>query len=653
MSAAEATAEMGIPTEVNNDRLAAEAFNTVNAQEFLDAMPSAAVVFDDALRIVAVNRRSAELIGYNPAHSIGRPLEGIFRTMFERYQRLQTVERDPRFEHHFNGSWYIVRVFPLTGAGRMSMRCIVAGDISIRKAAEFEARENEARLEEATRIAHLGTFKVVWDSEHVEWSPHMYVLHDVSTEFYDTTISNYRAFIHPGDRDHSERIYLDMIAGKAVRDAEYRILRSDGAVRWLRIDTRVLFDADGVPYGSFGVTQDITESKNREQELNDLLRRNATLYEALEVSPIGVAVLTRENERLDFLYLNAEFQRLSLHNSFSLRGHGLETLRPDGNVEAAWENALAALSSSSDGSFEMTCRRRDDTTFLARLEIAPVLDFPGREAVAYVLNLRDITVDRQRAAAMLQSQKMEALGQLSGGVAHEINNLLQPIIALSELGMNIAQSDPVKVQRYLDVIGNSGRKARDIVRQVLTFARRDTPDVASHAIAPLISGALDLAQSGLPPGIALTRYITTGETRAVVNPTQLSQVVLNLIRNAADATDGRGEIKVSLAAVEIDEIEAGRLDIKPGAWLLLVVADRGCGMDHYTVSRIFEPFFTTKPVGSGTGLGLSVVYSVVTGWGGSVRIESEVDKGTSAMVYIPVDPDSARDSGASDVAGSG
>jgi PAS domain S-box-containing protein len=538
-------------------------------------------------------------------------------------------------------------VFPLGGTSS-GLLCITATDVTARKAAEFEALESEARFEEATRIARIGLFKLHWDGTRAEWSPHMYTLHGVTSESFNPLDPRYIDIVHPDDRELAYKIVRTLRTGRPTRDAEYRIILPDGMVRWLRIDSRVLFDADGEPYASFGVVQDITDTKNREHELNDLLRRNATLYEALEASPIGVAVLTRENEQTGFLYVNAEFQRLTLHNSFSLRARTMDALRPSDSIaEEGWLRAMEALSSSVRGSFELICERRDGSTFLAQLEIAPVLDFPGREAVAYVVNLRDITVDRQRATALLQSQKMEALGQLSGGVAHEINNLLQPVIALSELGVDIADADAAKVRRYFEVILGSGKKARDIVRQVLTFARRDAPQLASYAVGPLVSDALDLVQSGLPPGLTLTRRIAEIESRAVISPTQLSQVVVNLVRNAADASEGHGEVNVVLETLALDETAADAAGVKPGRWLRLAVADQGCGMDPYTVSRIFEPFFTTKPVGKGTGLGLSVVYSVVTGWGGNVRVESEIDKGTTAMVYIPIDPPAGAEVGSS------
>jgi signal transduction histidine kinase len=209
------------------------------------------------------------------------------------------------------------------------------------------------------------------------------------------------------------------------------------------------------------------------------------------------------------------------------------------------------------------------------------------------------------------------------------------MLALSDLGQDIADKDPVKVKKYFEVIASSGRKARDVVRQVLTFARRDAPQLAAYAITPLVNDALHLAQSGLPPGIRLEHALGAEEAYAVVNPTQVSQVVLNLVTNAADAMNGDGRIAVKLKVVDLDEAAAGALTVAVGPWVVLEVVDHGCGMDSYTLSRIFEPFYTTKLAGKGTGLGLSVVYSIVTGWGGTLKMESEVDKGTTAMVYIP------------------
>jgi PAS domain S-box-containing protein len=610
-------------------------FGQLTAETWLEAMPSPAIVLDVDMALVAANSRAEDMLQTYPASSLGAPIAGPFRAIADRVRRIAGMETQAWFEHPLGGVWYYVTAYPLRtdGAGRV-LQVIVATDITRQKHAEFEIRESEARLEEATRIAQLGTYKVYWDTEAAHWSPHMYVLHGLSPETYRHNYAAYIEMVHPEDRPLYERYRRLQFDGKALHGAEYRIIRKDGTTRWLRLDGRVLFDAEGESYASFGTCQDVTEGKQREQELKSLLRRNTILYEALDASPIGVAVLTIDGPRPEVFYVNAEFERLTGFKTSSLSKRSIGALRP-GDNGAEWDHVTRALQTSSAGAFELTCARRDGTTFLAQLEVAPVRDHPGRDATVFVLNLRDITVDRQRAEQLLQSQKMEALGQLSGGVAHEINNLLQPVLALSDLGQDIADKDPAKVRKYFEVIASSGRKARDVVRQVLTFARRDAPELAPFPIAALVEDGLHLLQSGLPPEIKLEQVVETGDVMALVNPTQVSQVVLNLVKNAADAMNGEGTVRVSLRAVDLDPAAAAALTLAPGRWIELKVADSGCGIDAYTLSRVFEPFFTTKLAGKGTGLGLSVVYSIVTGWGGALKLESEVDQGTTAMVYIP------------------
>jgi len=609
-------------------------FDRLTAHAVLDAMPCAAVVLDAAGILVAHNAIARDLLPSPDAGEIGRPIAGPFHVMAERARRLAGVGDAVFFEQALHETWYQISAYCLaTRVDGPLLQVITATDITQQKHAEFEIRESEARLEEATRIAQLGTYKLYWDTEAVQWSPHMYVMHGLSPDSFINTPDKYLDIVHPDDREIYEGYRRNQFEGEPLHGAEYRIVRK-GVVRWLRLDGRVLFDADGEPYASFGTCQDITEAKQREHELKSLLRRNAILYEALNASPIGVAVMTADGARPEVFYVNAEFERLTGHKTLSLAKHSIAALQPPGS-DQEWSGVMTALGTSGAGAFELTCLRRDGTSFLAQLEVAPVRDDPARDATVFVLNLRDITLDRQRAESLLQTQKMEALGQLSGGVAHEINNLLQPVLALSDLGREIADSDPAKVRTYFEVIASSGRKARDIVRQVLTFARRDAPQLAPYPIAALVEEALRFFQSGLPPDIKLVQHIAA-RTEAVVNPTQVSQVILNLVKNAADAMNSKGTVVVSLTLEDLDAPAAAALTLAPGRWIKLSVADEGCGMDAYTLSRVFEPFFTTKLAGKGTGLGLAVAYSIVTGWGGMLKLESEVDRGTTAVVYIPM-----------------
>jgi PAS domain S-box-containing protein len=611
-------------------------FDRVTPRAWLEAIMAPAIVLDENAVLIAHNTHAEDLLQHHIVTAVGKPIQGPFKLMVDRVRRQAGLDARAWFEQPIGNSWYRIAAYPLRARpDGPTMQVIIATDITPQKHSEFEIRESEAQLEEATRIAQLGTYKIFWERQTVHWSPHMYVIHGVTPGTSLLERGKYAAIVHPEDQHLHARYMSTQYEGKALNSGEYRIIRKDGSIRWLRLDARVLFDSDGEPYATFGTCQDVTEGKQREQELRNLLRRNAILYEALNASPIGVAVVTTDSPRPEVFYVNAAFEHLTGHKTSSLAKRSIGALIP-GDSPENWDRVTQALLSSGAGAFELKCARRDGTTFLAQIEVAPVRDYPGRDANVFVLNLRDITVDRQRAEALLQSQKMEALGQLSGGVAHEINNLLQPMLSLSELGRDLVETDPAKVRRYFEVIASSGRKARDVVRQILTFARRDTPEVAAYSIAVLTRDALHLLQSGLPPGVKLIENIDTGDAQAMVNPTQVSQVVLNLVKNAADAMNGTGNVTVELTLADIDDAEAAALTIAPGRWIRLRVADEGSGMDAYTLSRVFEPFFTTKVAGKGTGLGLSVVYSIVNGWGGGLKMESDVDKGTAAMIYIPV-----------------
>lgn len=614
----------------------ASSLGALSLTGFIESVANCVAIIDAEDRVVVANRPALALMGRPREAVVGQPITGAFRIFLNRV-RSRTAENAPvLFEHFYDNEWYAIQVYKLLEPKARQptpYTIVTATDITHRKRREFDFIETVAGLEEATRIAQMGTFKTIWETNHVDWSPHMYTLHGVTPDNFSPGGGTYWTFVHPDDRDYVSRVGRDLIAGNPMANAQYRVVLPEQGERWMRLDTRVLFDSSGAPYASFGTCQDITETKRREEELRELLRRNAILYEALEVSPNGVAVITPDDSGFGVLYVNAAFEALTQYNSSSLNAAGLAALVPQ-TTGPVWARLTKALGASEAGEFEMECARRDGTTYPAMIQLAPVRDHPGRAATAFVVTLRDLTADRERAAILLQSQKMEALGQLSGGVAHEINNLLQPVIALSDLGKDVLDKDAQKAKQYFDVIGNSGRKAREVVRQVLTFARRDTPQLLSQDIAPLVLDAINLAAKGLPPQIQVESRLNLDSANAALSATQVSQVILNLLRNASDAMNGNGTIIIGL-----DRVTADDPAVTPtpglGPWIKLYVQDSGCGIDAQALARVFEPFFTTKPVGKGTGLGLSVVYSIINSWGGTIKLESEVDKGTTAVIYIP------------------
>ena len=231
-----------------------------------------------------------------------------------------------------------------------------------------------------------------------------------------------------------------------------------------------------------------------------------------------------------------------------------------------------------------------------------------------------------------QSLKMEALGTLAGGIAHDLNNALVPVLGLTECVLeNLPAGSSDRAD--LEVVVGGAARARDLVRQILAFSRKEAPTRHAVDVGRIVSSTWDLLRRALPPGIRVECSATLGAI-VMADPSQLQQVIVNLVTNAAQAIgDCPGAIVISVARI--------------GGEALLSVADTGNGMDEATRARIFEPFFTTKPVGEGTGLGLAVVHGIVTGHGGRIDVRSNPDAGNGlrcGIARLPAFPSRARGS---------
>jgi PAS domain S-box-containing protein len=284
---------------------------------------------------------------------------------------------------------------------------------------------------------------------------------------------------------------------------------------------------------------------------------------------------------------------------------------------------------------EYRIRRADGAVRVLHREAEVTVDRAGKAVGIFgvtrdVTELREAEGQRDEFQAQLhQSQKMEALGTLAGGVAHDLNNTLVPVIALSKAMLKAAAPDSPEWKR-LELINDAGRRAADLVRQIVTFARRSDPESKLLDPAEVANHTLKLVRSTLPATISLTARIGAVPLIAA-DEAQLHQVILNLVTNAAQAIgEGMGSVALEIAAAAEDRTASGAPAVR------ISVSDTGCGMDEATRQRIFEPFFTTKGVGEGTGLGLSVVHGIVSHHGGSIRVASEPGRGTRFDVLFPV-----------------
>ena len=265
-----------------------------------------------------------------------------------------------------------------------------------------------------------------------------------------------------------------------------------------------------------------------------------------------------------------------------------------------------------------------------RLVLCPFLRGDG------IVALHDVTARLAVVEAERQKAKLESLGQLAGGIAHEINNLLQPVLICGRFILEDHPDDPELCANARAIV-DSAATAAEVVRGVLAFSRRTSARRDAVALGPAVAAELERLRPTLPAEVTLDADLAAAEGRAILaNPSELAQILHNLVGNAVDATDRRGRVAVGLAPVTVDEALAVRLLLPAGGYLRLSVADDGPGIDPAVARRIFDPFFTTKEIGRGTGLGLSIVRGIVESWKGAIVLREGGGPGTVFDLYFPL-----------------
>ncbi len=257
-----------------------------------------------------------------------------------------------------------------------------------------------------------------------------------------------------------------------------------------------------------------------------------------------------------------------------------------------------------------------------------------------VLVAHDVTRRKDLEARLRQAQKMEAIGTLAGGIAHDFNNILGVIMGYAEMALDSAGRDGTHASdalaRRLEEILKAGRRARDLIHQILTFSRHDRGQLAPMRLGPVVKEVAKMVEGSLPPGVTVRLDLSAGNDTTPANLTQVHQVLMNLCANAAQAMEGAdGVLGIVLEEALVDEDMAEGLRLTPGNYLRLTVSDQGPGVEPGIMDNIFDPFFTTKPPGQGTGMGLALVHGIVRGHGGAVTLDSEPGQGAAFHVWLP------------------
>ncbi len=617
------------------------------ANQIISAMGMGLSVSSANRELVYVNPAMAEILREDADQLVGKFTDNFVvpdeRGMQQKQQDLRRGGQASTYETHFqrsDGSIVPVQVsaVPRLIDGKYAGSIAVVTDLSARRQMEQEVKAQRDFAAQVIKAMGQG-LSVVDIHGNLEYgNPAFaqllgYELSEIIGQPVNEVISH---------DDHPLQMAIEQ-ARKAGHTSTYEtnLRHRDGSFVLVQITGAPRF-VDGEYAGSIIVVTDLTERKLAEIQLQESEQR----YRALvEWSPDPTIV--QRNGTL--IYVNPAFVKLvgGLSTESLLGTSLLDYIHPDSR-----SLVLTRMQSMRDGAkaappVEIKGLGLDGSVAHAEVR-SIVIEFDGAPAVQILI--RDITASKQaemeRAsleAQLRESQKMEAIGTLAGGVAHDFNNILAAILGNTELARQDVRSNPRAIES-LDEINKAAKRARDLVQQILSFSRRQPTAKKSQPLAPIVNESSRLLSATLPARLVLSTECAPGLPDVAVDATQIQQVVMNLATNAMQAMPkGSGRIDICLDAVLLDAALVIKVPTlremymkHPGRVIRLVVQDSGPGMGADTRTRIFEPFFTTKPVDEGTGLGLSVVHGIVEGHDGIILVDSQMGVGTTFTIYLPV-----------------
>jgi len=601
-----------------------ELFESENRYRSLVELSPEAVFVHQKGKILFINQEGAaifgaespeELVGHSWTHLIHPEYYEAVKARIEQiYNKKETLPRAELKYIRLDGKTIDVEASGtfINYLGKPAVLSVIR-DITLGKQAEKALDESTDKLLKAQQVARMGFLNWNLKTNDITWS-------DQITEIYgmdpneDQTLEYIMKFVHPDDRDLTEENLKMAIDGVKDYNIDHRILRSDGAVIWVQAQAQLVRDY-GNPEYLLGTVIDITKRKLAEEELQIRIDLNQTLLDTLPC----VALLLKPSTREIVASNKAGREAGAIPGTTCYGTWGQRTDPcPWCLAPKVWEKGepqhmeIGAVGVFWDAHW-----------------------FPIDEDL-YLHYAFDISERKKMEDQLQQAQKMEAIGTLAGGIAHDFNNILSPIMIHSEMAkMELAPDSPA--QHNLRQICKAGERARDMVKQILTFSRKKEGERVEIKIIPVLKEVLKLLRSTMPTTIDIQQNLEAEPDTVLADPTQIHQIMLNLGTNASHAMREKGgTLKVSLVKEDLDsEASALYSDLNPGPYLKLTVSDTGSGIDDETMEKVFEPYFTTKGIGEGTGMGLALIHGIVKSYGGDITVESKPGTGTTFNVYLP------------------
>lgn len=501
----------------------------------------------------------------------------------------------------------------------------VAVDITQRKQLELVLQKNEEQLRLALELNGIGSWDWQIDNGSVSWDDNHFRVLGYRPGEVEASYKNWRDRVHPDDLAPAEQKLKQSLESQTDYDAEFRIVLDDGSIRWLASKGHGLYNALGQPVRMVGVEFDISDRKQAEAQ---------QAFQSFLLNQVQNAVIATDLAG-HITYWNQFAQHLYQLTPEDMGRLILEVTVPVKQQEIA-QQIMESIQTTGTWEGEFEVQRQDGSCFTAYVIDSLLRDQAGHPCGIVGISM-DITAQKQLEAQFLRAQRLESLGTLASGIAHDLNNILTPILVFAQLLPATLPPLSERNQKLLGMLDENAKRGADLVKQILTFARGVGGERAPVQIKHLLREVEQIMHSTFPKSLSLTLTLTKSDLWVVsADATQLHQVFMNFCVNARDAMPQGGALRIAAENHMIDETYARMyLDAKVGSYVMITFADTGTGISPEQIDRIFEPFFTTKAFGEGTGLGLSTASGIVRSHGGFITVYSEVGKGTRFQVFLP------------------
>jgi two-component system cell cycle sensor histidine kinase/response regulator CckA len=599
--------------------------------------PDAVIEIDEDSNILLANRATEKIFGYTIEEVLGQPLtllmpehlRNIHRQAIKRY--LATSKKHVSWAgvelpgQHKNGTEIALEIS--FGEYVRNGKRIFAGicrDITKRKRTEQEAMRLAAIVaSSADAIIGKDLAGIITDWNKGAERIYGYTAEEVKGKPV--------SILAPPEREGEiPRIIERLKRGERIENYETVRVRRDGKRLHISLTVSALHDGAGKLVGFSAIGRDITEQKRAQENL----RYSEQRLQGIITSAMDAIITIDSSQRI--VLFNKAAEQVFRCTAADALGQQIGRFIPERfrtahqrHIAGFGNTGITARSMYSPGT--LFAIRADGEEFPIEASISQV-EIEGEKLFSVIL--RDVSARMQVEAELRQAQRIEAIGQLAGGVAHEFNNFLGVILGYCEL-LSEDPGDRGTLEKHVAAIKTATQHATSLTRQLLAFGRKQLAEPQVVDVNQEIWESHKLLRRLVPANIDVIPILSAPGGRVQLGPGQLQQILINLLVNARDAMPQGGKVIIETAEVELDEASAGQAGLQPGGFVTLTISDTGSGMNSETRSHIFEPFYTTKEPGKGTGLGLSTVYGIVKNGGGHVSVETAEGEGATFRIYLP------------------